>query len=146
MTDKQANEGALTTEHIRTLLTQYNTSATNIHYTLHNLFRGLKTIRRKYQLTINEIIFLNGMYLYCKHVSTCFSQDACLRFVAYYNLNKVKYYLGSLENKRMIEVAEIIRGNNRYRLSELGINAVNDIDDSFERCLAEWFNKHGISL
>jgi hypothetical protein len=46
----------------------------------------------------------------------------------------------------MIEVAEIIRGNNRYRLSELGIKAVNDINDSFERCLIEWFNKYGISL
>ena len=146
MTDKQAQTAEETTSPIPNNLHLYNISATDIHYTLHNLFRGLKSIRRKYKLTINEIIFLNAMYLYCKHVSTCMSQDACLRFIGYYNLNKVKYYIGSLLGKGMIEVAEIIHGYNRYKLTMQGISAVYDIDNSFERCLAEWFQKNGISL
>ena len=146
MTDKQAQTAEETTSPIPNNLHLYNISATDIHYTLHNLFRGLKSIRRKYKLTINEIIFLNAMYLYCKHVSTCMSQDACLRFIGYYNLNKVKYYIGSLRGKGMIEVAEIIHGYNRYKLTMQGISAVYDIDASFERCLAEWFQKNGISL
>ena len=97
-------------------------------------------------LTINEIMFLNGMYLYCKHISTCMSQDACLKFIGYYNLNKVKYYIGSLQGKGMIEIAEVIHSYNRYKLTPLGISAVNDINESFERCLNDWFNKYGICL
>jgi hypothetical protein len=81
MIDKQEKIGEETSIPTSNILDLYNISAPNIHYTLHNLFRGLKTIRRKYKLTINEIIFLNGMYLYCKHINTCMSQDACLRFI-----------------------------------------------------------------
>jgi hypothetical protein len=124
----------------------YNTNATTIHYILHNLFRGLKAIRRRYRLTINEIIFLNGMYLYCKHISTCISQDACLKFIGYYNLGKVKYYLGSLQSKNMIQIAEVIKGNNRYRLTQLGLSVIEDINGSFDRSLYEWFNKYSICL
>ena len=124
----------------------YNTNATTMLYILHNLFRGLKPIRRKYRLTINEIIFLNGMYLYCKHVSTCMSQDACHRFIGYYNLSKVKYYLGSLQTKNMIQIAEVIKDHNRYKLTQLGIEVMDEIDGSFERCLYDWFNKYGICL
>jgi hypothetical protein len=144
MSDKQKNTGRMTPE-VDDILSSYSTKANNIHYTLHNLFRGLKSIRRKYKLTINEIMFLNGMYLYCKHISTCMSQDACVKFIGYYNLNKVKYYLGSLQGKGMIQVAEVIKGYNRYKLTVQGISAVNDINQSFERCLYDWFNKYGIS-
>jgi hypothetical protein len=74
------------------------------------------------------------------------SQDACLKFIGYYNLNKIKYYLGSLQTKGMIQIAEIIHGYNRYKLTPLGISAVNDINDSFDRCLYDWFKKYSISL
>jgi hypothetical protein len=146
MPDKQEKICEMTSIPTADRLANYNTLASNIHYTLHNLFRGLKSIRRKYKLTINEIMFLNGMYLYCKHISTCISQDACLRFIGYYNLNKIKYYIGSLKAKGMIEIAEVIHSYNRYKLTILGISAVNDINESFERCLYDWFNKYGICL
>lgn len=113
---------------------------------IHNLFRGLKPVRRKYRLSINEIIVLNGIYLYCKHVNTCMSQDACLRFIGYYNLNKIKYYIGSLRGKGMIEVAEVINGYNRYKISILGLSVINDISEGFDRCLYEWFQKYNICL
>lgn len=124
----------------------YNNPANNIHYTLHNLFRGLKPIRRKYKLIINDIIFLNGVYLYCKHESTCTSQDACLRFIGYYNLNKVKCYISSLLGKNMIQLAEVIKGYNRYKLTQLGMSVMDDINIDFERCLYDWFNKYNICL
>ena len=55
------------------------------------------------------------------------AQDACLRFIGYYNLNKIKYYIGSLLGKGMIEVAEVINGYNRYKISILGLSVINDI-------------------
>jgi len=146
MTNKHEESAPATTTQTNNILELYNIPAPNIHYTLHNLFRGLKSIRRKYKLTINEIIFLNGMYLYCKHISTCMSQDACLKFIGYYNLVKIKYYLGSLREKKMIEIAEVIHSYNRYKLTPLGISAVNDINGGFERCLYEWFQKYSICL
>jgi len=144
--NKQEDTDVTTTSKPDNNLDLYNIPANNIHYTLHNLFRGLKSIRRKYKLTINEIIFLNGMYLFCKHISTCMSQDACLKFIGYYNLGKVKYYLGSLQAKGMIQLAEVIKGYNRYRLTQLGFSVIEDINGSFERCLYDWFNKYGICL
>jgi hypothetical protein len=146
MIDKQQDTAKETKSQPTNILDLYNIPANNIHYTLHNLFRGLKSIRRKYHLTLNEIIFLNAMYLYCKNISTCMSQDACLKFIGYYNLNKVKYYLGSLHNKNMIQIAEVIKGYNHYRLTQLGISVIEVINGSFERCLYEWFNKYSICL
>jgi hypothetical protein len=138
--NKQEQTDNTTTAQPANILDPYNIPATNIHYILHNLFRGLKPVRHKYRLTINEIIFLNGMYLYCKHVSTCMSYDACHRFIGYYNLSKIKYYISSLQEKGMIQIAEVIKGYNRYKLTRLGISVMDEIDDSFERCLYEWFN------
>jgi len=144
--NKQANTDSATTVQEENMLELYNISTHNIHYILHNLFRGLKPIRRKYKLTINEIIFLNGIYLYCRHVSTCISQDACLKFISYYNLNKVKYYISSLLNKSMIQVAEVIKGYNRYRFTPLGLSVINDISGNFNCCLYNWYNKFNIVL
>ena len=116
MIDKQEQEKAVTPISTSDIL-DYNINATTIHYILHNLFRGLKPLRRKFKLSINEIIFLNGIYLYSKHVNTCVSQDACMKFIGYYNLPKIKYYIGSLQTKGMIQVAEIINGYNRFAKS-----------------------------
>jgi hypothetical protein len=146
MTNKQQDAAIETASQPANIFDLYNIPANNIHYTLHNLFRGLKSIRLKYKLTINKIIFLNGMYLYCKHISTCLSQDACLRFIGYYNPGKVKYYLGSLQNKNMIQIAEVTKGYNRYRLTQLGFSVIDDINGSFERCLYDWLNKYNITL
>ena len=145
MTDKQLQESAETTASASDIL-DYNINATSIHYILHNLFRGLKPVRRKYKLTINETIVLNGIYLYCKHISTCMSQNACLKFIGYYNLGKIKYYISSLQNKGMIQVAEIIHKHKRYKLTPLGISVMNEINGGFERCLYEWYNKYEICL
>ena len=73
-------------------------------------------------------------------------QDACLKFIGYYNLDKVKYYLGSLLSKGMIHIAEIIKGYNRYKLIPIGISVMNEINDGFNKCLYEWCNKYGVEL
>lgn len=69
-----------------------------------------------------------------------------LRFIGYYNLNKVKYYISSLLGKGMIQLSEVIKGYNRDRLTQLGLSVMDDINGSFERCLYDWFQKHNICL
>ena len=63
MPDKQEHACPDTAIQTSNMLVLYGTNAYIIHYMLHNLFRGLKPIRRKYKLSINEIIFLNGIRL-----------------------------------------------------------------------------------
>ena len=74
------------------------------------------------------------------------SQDACQKFIGYYNPGKVKYYSGSLLGKGMIQLAEVIKDYNRYKLTLLGLTVTGEIDGSFDRCLYEWFQKYCISL
>jgi len=69
-----------------------------------------------------------------------------MKFIGYYNYDKIKYYLGSLQEKGMVKVAEIIKGYNRYKLTPLGISVMNEINGSFDVCLYKWFNKYSISL
>ena len=128
------------------IFSNYMTFCFNVLLNFVNLSLKKCRIENPIKLTITEVIFLNGIYLYCKHVSTCISRGACLKFMGYNNLGKIKYYLGSLLEKGMIRVAEIIHSYNHYKLTPLGISVINDINGSFERCLYDWFNKYSISL
>jgi len=74
------------------------------------------------------------------------SQDACLKFIGYYNLPKIKYYIGSLQKKGMIHVAEVIHGYNRYKLTQEGFSVMNEINDGFNRCLYDWCNKYKVDI
>ena len=69
-----------------------------------------------------------------------------MKFIGYYNYDKIKYYLSSLQEKGMVKVAEIIKGYNRYKLTPLGISVMNEINGSFDVCLYEWFRKYKIDL
>lgn len=147
MTNKQPEIRKMTSMPDRDLLTStLRTTTASCRINSLKYTTQLRSLSEESTISINEKKFRTDMYLYRKHVSTCFSKDACLRFIGYYNLNKVKYYLGSFQGKGMIELAEVIKGYNRYRLAPLGISAVNDINESFERCLYDWFNKYGICL
>lgn len=80
----------------------YNTSGSLSQYIIYNLFRILRPIRKKFKLTINEIIILNGMMLYNRYLGSSFSYTAILRFVGYFNDKKMRYYFGSLQEKGCI--------------------------------------------
>ena len=93
---KQEESDVVTTYQASNTLELYNTSGSLSQYIIYNLFRILRPIRKKFNLTINEIIILNGMMLYNKYVGSSFSYSAMLRFVAYFNDKKMRYYFGSL--------------------------------------------------
>ena len=54
------------------------------------------------------------------------SQDACLKFIGYYNLGKSKVLLRLASAKDMIQIAEVIKCYNRYRLTQLGLSVIED--------------------
>jgi hypothetical protein len=43
-------------------------------------------------------------------------------------------------------MAEVIKGYNRYKLTQLGIEVMDEIDGSIDRCLYDWFNNYSIYL
>ena len=69
-----------------------------------------------------------------------------MKFIGYYNYDKIKYYLGSLQEKGMVQVAEIINGYNRYRLTQGGLSVMNELNDGFDWCLYEWCNKYRVEI
>jgi hypothetical protein len=124
----------------------YNTTGSLSQYIAYNLFRILRPIRKKFNLTINEIVILNGMMLYNKYVGSSFSYSAILRFIGYFNDKKMRYYFGSLQEKNCIMLSDILNGAKRYRLTEKGIEALSHMEESYDKSLYEFLNSYSISL
>jgi hypothetical protein len=124
----------------------YNTTGSLSQYIVYNLFRILRPIRKKYNLTINEIVILNGMVLYNKYVGSSFSYSAILRFVGYFNDKKMRYYFGSLQEKGCIRLSDILNGAKRYRLTEKGVEAISYMEESYDKSLYEFLNDNNITI
>jgi hypothetical protein len=124
----------------------YNTTGSLSQYLVYNLFRILRPICKKFNLTINEIVILNGMMLYNKYVGSSFSYSAILRFVGYFNDKKMRYYFGSLQEKNCNMLSDILNGAKRYRLTEKGIEALSHMEESYDKSLYDFLNNYNISL
>jgi hypothetical protein len=146
MMNKQPDPAIETAYQPYNTLELYNTTGSLSQYIVYNLFRNLRPIRKKFNLTINEIIILNGMMLYCKYVGSSFSYSAILRFVGYFNDKKMRYYFGSLQEKGCIVLSDILNGANRYKLTVKGIEAISHMDCCYDKTLYEFLNSYGISV
>jgi hypothetical protein len=144
--NKQPDPAKETASHLGNTLELYNTTGSLSQYIAYNLFRILRPIRKKYNLTINEIIILNGMMLYNKYVGSSFSYSAILRFVGYFNDKKMRYYFGSLEEKGCIVLSDLLNGAKRYRLTEKGIEAIRHMEESYDKSLYQFLNNYNISI
>jgi hypothetical protein len=146
MTNEQQDIDSETTDQPTNTLELYNTTGALSQYIVYNLFRILRPIRKKFNLTINEIVILNGMMLYNKFVGTSFSYSAILRYVGYFNDKKMKYYFVSLQEKGCITLADILNGAKRFRLTEKGIEAVSHMQENYEMALYKFTQDNNIVL
>jgi hypothetical protein len=146
MMNKQSNPAKETASQPYSTLELYNTTGSLSQYIAYNLFRILRPIRKKFDLTINEIIILNGMMLYSKYIGSSFSYSAILRFVGYFNDKKMRYYFGSLQEKGCIVLSDVLNGAKRYRLTEKGYDAISHMEESYDRSLYVFLNNYGISI
>ena len=144
--NKQQYSDKETTVQPYNTLELYNTTGSLSHYIAYNLFRILRRIRKKYNLTINEIVIINGMMLYNKYRGSSFSYSAILRFVGYFNDKKMRYYFGSLQEKGCIVLSDVLNGAKRYRLTENGIEAIRHMEESFDQALYVFLNRYRISI
>lgn len=146
MINKQEESAIETASQPYNALQLYNTTGSLSQYIVYNLFRILRPIRKKFSLTINEIVILNGMMLYNKYIGSSFSYSAILRFVGYFNDKKMRYYFGSLQEKGCIRLSDILNGAKRYRLTEKGIEAICHMEESYNKSLYDFLNSHDISF
>jgi hypothetical protein len=86
------------------------------------------------------------MMLYNKYIGSSFSYSAFLRFVGYFNDKKMRYYIGSLQEKGCIRLSDILNGAKRYRLTEKGIKALSHMEESYDRALYVFLNGNNISI
>jgi hypothetical protein len=135
MINKQKDSAKETASQPYNTLELYNTTGSLSQYIVYNLFRILRPIRKKFNLTINEIVILNGMMLYNKYVGSSFSYSAILRFVGYFNDKKMRYYFGSLQEKNCIVLSDVLNEAKRYRLTEKGIEAIGHMEESYDKAL-----------
>jgi len=127
-------------------LSLYNTTGSLSQYLIYNLFRILRPIRKKFNLTINEIVILNGMMLYNKYIGSSFSYSGILRYVDYFNDKKMRYYFGSLQDKGYIVLSDILKRAKRYRLTQKGIEAVSYMEECYDKSLYDFLNSYSISV
>ena len=146
MTNKQENTEAETISSIAYTLELYNTTGSLSQYIVYNLFRILRPIRKKFNLTINEIVILNGMMLYNKYIGSSFSYSAILRYVGYFNDRKMRYYIESLQEKGCIVLSDILNGAKRYQLTEKGIEAISHMQESYDKALYKYIQDNKIIL
>lgn len=146
MRTEQASNTITNTPVIYNTLTLYNSSIDQVHYLCLNMFRIMRPLRLKYKLTINEIIFINGALLYHQHEDSSFSSSSLRKYIRYYNLNKFTYYLNSTLRKGLIMQSDIINGNNRYKLTNLSIEILSQLQTCYDKALKDYCLLYGISL
>ncbi len=144
MTNKQETVNIMTTVKPINVIDFHHTPVVLPQYLIYNCFSIRRPIRPKYKLTINEIIILNGMMIYHKLIGSSFSENIVVRFVGYFNSNKVKYYIGSLLSKECIEIADINYNKVRYKLSNKGIEIVSCIDELYNSSLSSFISSYSL--
>ncbi len=123
-----------------------NSECDAVHIILHNAFRLLKPVRRKYKLSVNSLIIVNAIYVYHKYKGSVFTVNSIYQVIGYYNRNRLKFYLSSLLSKGIIMQAEQNKGIDYYKLTDLGIKIMDDFNNTYQEVLTAWFDKHNISI
>ena len=117
-----------------------------INYSYHIWFKACKPFKYKYNLSTNVLLVLNGSYCYYKAIGKPFTITHLLRFVYYYNHNKVKRYIDVLIDKGYIDKSDSFRGHEYYNISSKGIEVITELNKSYEEQLYLFCSKYNIVL
>lgn len=112
----------------------------------HNLFRQLRPSRKKYGLSGTDLLVLNGIYLYSLLVKADFTFTAVLRFVKYYNDQRMRYYFNKLLDRGLIEHHRTANTHIYYRVSDAGLDIINELFNDYDAIHAKFISEFNISL
>jgi hypothetical protein len=116
----------------------------NISY--HIWFKVCRITRRKYKLSINTLLVLNGCYV--RHITTNkgFTIRNIRTFVSYYAQNKIKYYINELVTQGYLIQSGEYNSHLLYTLSLSGLTVIKELNDSYDRELVLFCSKYNIEL
>lgn len=114
----------------------------NIHVAYHLWFKVCKGMKRKYTLSTNALLVLNGAYLYGTYVKEKFPRYHLLKYVSYYNDKKLGEYITVL-----MKLGYIIESGNRktiqlYSISDKGKEVIEEIKKNYELQLYKFYDQY----
>jgi hypothetical protein len=112
----------------------------------HIWFKVCKPLKRKYKLSTNCILVLNGMYLYSKYIKQDFTRFAVLKFCSYYNSSKIGKYITVLMTHNFVIESGKYKGHQLYSLSAIGLQVINELNESYKIELSKFCNMYNIVL
>ena len=116
------------------------------HINFHIWFKVCKPIKRKYKLSTNCLLVLNGSYVLFMINSSDFTRRKLLDFVSYYDNVRLGKYITVLISHGYIIESGMKATRQLYRLSEKGLIVIKELNESYELELYKFCSLYGISL
>lgn len=118
----------------------------NISY--HIWFRVARPIKRKYRLSTNCTLILLAAYTLNKLTNKPFTRCQLRSFANYYNSKKIDSYISVLLKRKFIELISSSKTGKvlYYSISLVGIQVINDLNNSYEIELSKFCQTYNISL
>jgi hypothetical protein len=117
-----------------------------IHYVFHIWFKIVRSACKRYRLSVNCILVLNGAYIYNKVHGKPFARTQLLKFVTYFNNHKIGVMMTVLISKGYIIESGKYKQHITYVISPLGIQVIELLNKSYEEELYSFCSKYSIEL
>jgi len=126
-------------------MTQKTTPANTIiipllYHTL--LIKASKVLRHKYDISTGALTVLVYAYFHACYISPLFTIRSLYSLVESYNYNRLSYYINKLVLNGILCTHSV--QTNKYMLTSLGIEIIEQMSKETELLLYEWSNRYNI--
>jgi len=119
----------------------------SFHYIILLSFRILKVLKVKYNLSVNCSLVLHGCYVYSRLIKEGFTKTAIMKFVTYFDYNKIIVYFNVLLKRGFIvDSGKTYAGRTLYNVSDQVTGIVKEIEESYNKELYLFAEKYNIEL
>ena len=108
-------------------------------------FKVCRPMRYKYHLSVNCLLILSGCYVYNKVIGS-FTLTNIVKFLGYFSSNRTKVYLKVLIDKSYIVISDTRYNKPMYKLSDIGLNVISDLNESYAKELSLFCITYNITL
>ena len=116
----------------------------NINYQI--WFKVCRPLKRKYKLSTNCLLVLNGAYVLHQANKKDFTIKTLQLFTSYYNSIKIKSYITVLITHGYISDSGIIKGRIVYSISLRGLQVIKELNESYNKELVLFCSRYNIEL
>ena len=116
----------------------------NINY--HIWYKVCRSVKRKYKLSTNCLLVLNGSYVLFKTTNKPFTFNSLRTFVSYYNFHQITSYINKLIRLNYLVLSDSSDKYIRYSISLAGLQVIKELNDSYNKELVLFCTKYGIEL